>query len=1128
MENKNIKRLYELVQSDELLKNRLLQIDKRYADKELTYENFLDVVNNNIIPIAKEYGITLTQEDIISKTKAGLNKLSDEDLLDVSGGISPRMAALTLSTIFLMSLGSGSISYVSALGSSEGGTSTSSSVSRGVRSTGKGLLSILKSLPSSLKLGIQKMASLFKKKDAERVGDSIVEYPRLDSVRRENISVGTSSTPDTGAAEPSEEVNLSAASGSGSIQYESAEPSEVNSDGEEQEILVNNDRIAEEAADISKLASKYKIAEEDTDIDIDIGEEDVDGKFGEEINIESQSIDVGSERKEEGQMYSREQVKEYCNFILSRLSGALGGQKFSKQALNHYIEIKTQEFCARNIFNYVDLVKSLQSYDDLNNDFNKALSEHLTTSSASPSSSDETSRMNELLKRTLDKLEEYLQNPHAKIYSATEIIKQVAPSDFTEIETYFSKHPDVEEKFYKAYDEIREKAIRESGKRVQHKVADQRDSNGKRHTPLRENSSKGSQAKEDMAKTLNETLTKIRNERIFQTEPTPNTMVQDIKLVEPEKYKSILKYLEKNSDSYKNFYPSYVRICYEVNHMLNNTDFILDQINKKEATKLNFDVEKDVKSILNGDVIDRLNNKMKNYAGLSKKFRHDINHLYKRKISSILRRQGKNKSIEEIAKAQFKDEAVAKNFIKKAKDLGFVKEIKNESIKDTGANLAHRHSDKNKEMQTSSKGHSIKTRTDRRVDENKALQKVEAKHKQSEDLKAGSEKSQKRHHHHSKDGHGKHVHAVVPLRYEELLQIAQSAIQGLAVGDAAGVPFEFKSREKIEKRDLPNSKNGFTKPQGQRGWWGGSHWNLSVKQGFWSDDTSMTLCLMSSIVDNDGRIVPNDVMQRFSMWASKEKDALYAPEGTRFDIGNQVVQAVVTYKSLASAGGGIKGTFKATPNTSAGNGALMRIMPMAFYLAAHPEISEAEGIKLIKDIAELTHNDVASYSDVGCIIYTLMNKNLILDKTDGTPQDKLKRAFNAAIESTKRLCSEELKKAGDEYRRLLEGYDSFEKIRMDEIKKENGFTPVTLESVMYSLIHSSRYMDCIRTAILMGYDTDTVASIAGGTAGILYKLEAIPQTCKEQLAKATDKDGKFVSIEQCIKDFIDAIFLGKK
>lgn len=1092
VENKDFKKLYELVQSNETLKNRLLQMDKRYENKELTYENFLDMVNNNIIPIAKEYGITLTQEDIIDKTKAELDKLSDEDLMDVSGGFSPKAAALTLSTIFLMSLGSGSISSVSALDTG-GSSSPSSSISGEARSTGRGLLSILKRLPSSVKLGIQKVASLFKQegktleKDAARDISSSSDSG-LDSERQ------TSTHPET-----------SGISGTHSTSEDAS--------------ITDKYKIAEEAADITEKDVSDDIDEEDQELlsensltksNVDL----IDTKETFEGKTASQSVDEGAERIEEEKMYSREEVEKYCDFILDQVGATLGATKFKKAALNRYITNTANAFCVRNQMSYQKLMESLQQYEDLNNKFKEALSKNLTTFSAPSRLSEKSKRMNELLNKILDDIEDYLSDPYRRIITRMEAIKKFAPNDVTEIETYFKEKPKVKEKFIKAYEEIRDEAIRKAGERARKKKADQRASSGTGHASVGRHNSKGLQAEsEDMTETLKEILTKIKNKVTEPPEYNLSAMMQLIKSVEPEKHRSIVRYLKNNRTDFKTFKENYKKICSDVSRIVNSTRWILHEVNKIEETKLTFDVETDVKSKISKHFIDPLNVEMENYAGLKEAFNRRINRIYKRKISSILEKQDKSRSIEEIARELF-NKKTAKRFVEKAKALGFAEEFKSEPTKGTGEKVAHRSGR-----------------------EAKAVQNVEAaKHKQPKlaeghrERRRSSADAPREHRHSSTEGRREHRHveqanAAVPLRYEELLSIAQTAIQGLAVGDAAGVPFEFKHRANIKRKDLPTSHKGFTKPEGATCWWGnGDKYDKGIKQGFWSDDTSMTLCLMSSIVNNDGKLVPNDVMRLFNEWYNK---CCYSPNGIRFDIGEQVRAAVNEY-AKCNREGGIKGTFKATPNQSAGNGALMRIMPMAFYLAAHPEIDEAEGVKLIKDIAELTHNDVTSYSDVGCVIYTLMNKNLILDRTEGTPQEKLKRAFNAAIKSTKELCSEDLKKTGDKYKRLLKGYNSFAKVKKEDIDTGNGFTPVTLESVMYSLINSSRYMDCIRTAILMGYDTDTVASIAGGTAGILYKGENIPESCKKQLAKATDEKGDFVTIEKCTEDFIKALFKRKK
>ena len=68
-----------------------------------------------------------------------------------------------------------------------------------------------------------------------------------------------------------------------------------------------------------------------------------------------------------------------------------------------------------------------------------------------------------------------------------------------------------------------------------------------------------------------------------------------------------------------------------------------------------------------------------------------------------------------------------------------------------------------------------------------------------------------------------------------MLNVFASGIFGVIVGDAAGVPYEFKERDSFQCDDMV-------------GW--GTH---LLPPGTWSDDSSMTLATMESIVRR-GRI----------------------------------------------------------------------------------------------------------------------------------------------------------------------------------------------------------------------------------------------------------------------------------
>ena len=78
--------------------------------------------------------------------------------------------------------------------------------------------------------------------------------------------------------------------------------------------------------------------------------------------------------------------------------------------------------------------------------------------------------------------------------------------------------------------------------------------------------------------------------------------------------------------------------------------------------------------------------------------------------------------------------------------------------------------------------------------------------------------------------------------YSKDLFDSKYGIIGLAIGDAMGVPIEFCSREKTIN-NLTTEMKGYG--------------TYDVPKGSWSDDTSMTLCLIDAI-NNSGEIIPEE------------------------------------------------------------------------------------------------------------------------------------------------------------------------------------------------------------------------------------------------------------------------------
>ena len=58
----------------------------------------------------------------------------------------------------------------------------------------------------------------------------------------------------------------------------------------------------------------------------------------------------------------------------------------------------------------------------------------------------------------------------------------------------------------------------------------------------------------------------------------------------------------------------------------------------------------------------------------------------------------------------------------------------------------------------------------------------------------------------------------------------------------------------------------------------------------------------------------------------------------------------------------------------------------------------------------------------------------------------------------------------------------------------------TLEAAVWCLLNSGSYAECVLKAVNLGDDTDTVAAVAGGLAGLWYGYDGIPGQWREAIA----------------------------
>ncbi|RXI96231.1 hypothetical protein DS745_21045 [Anaerobacillus alkaliphilus] len=291
---------------------------------------------------------------------------------------------------------------------------------------------------------------------------------------------------------------------------------------------------------------------------------------------------------------------------------------------------------------------------------------------------------------------------------------------------------------------------------------------------------------------------------------------------------------------------------------------------------------------------------------------------------------------------------------------------------------------------------------------------------------------------------------------------------GLCVADALGVPVEFHNRETLREDPVV----------GMRAY--GTH---NQPAGTWSDDTSMSLCLVDSLLDG---LNYEDIMNKFVEWY---EEGSYTPFGEAFDIGIATSRSLQRYldgtKPLQSGG---------TTEYDNGNGSLMRILPILFYLQStygDKFYEQDEAFTIIHNVSALTHGH--KRSQIACGIYITIAAK-ILEESD------LATAVEQGIAYAMNYYQEHGKFDSEiaYFQRLFS--EGFASLPEDQINS-SGYVIDTIEAAVWCLLNTRSYKECVLRAVNMGEDTDSVAAVAGGLAGLHYGYESIPEEWLNVIAK---------------------------
>ena len=293
----------------------------------------------------------------------------------------------------------------------------------------------------------------------------------------------------------------------------------------------------------------------------------------------------------------------------------------------------------------------------------------------------------------------------------------------------------------------------------------------------------------------------------------------------------------------------------------------------------------------------------------------------------------------------------------------------------------------------------------------------------------------------------------------------KSVLFGVAVGDALGVPVEFKSRQAI-------SKNPVTKMTG--------FGTYNLPAGTWSDDSSLTFCLAEALTNNFDL---NTIGQNFVKWCYNN---YWTPRGKVFDIGIATKQAID--RLAKGERPNLAGGFDVSSN---GNGSLMRILPLLFYLFDKP-INER--FEITKQVSSITHGHIRSV--IACFYYLEFARQLSEQK------DKFGIYKSLQTDITTHLISLSINPSE------IALFDRLLKRNIHELTEENifssGYVLHTLEASIWCLLTTDNYKDAVLKAVNLGEDTDTTGAVTGGLAGLLYGFDNIPKDWRNQIAKCDD------------------------
>lgn len=280
-------------------------------------------------------------------------------------------------------------------------------------------------------------------------------------------------------------------------------------------------------------------------------------------------------------------------------------------------------------------------------------------------------------------------------------------------------------------------------------------------------------------------------------------------------------------------------------------------------------------------------------------------------------------------------------------------------------------------------------------------------------------------------------------------------VWGHLVGDAVGVPYEFRTADAIREVRWGES---------------GSH---HQPPGTWSDDGALMLALLDALLLDEPGPKDTVVRPRFDTEVQGRRivawfdEHAYTPDGDPvFDSGIATRAAIARLRAgtpAEQAGG--------AGERDSGNGSLMRILPIALVYRDADDDALAD---MAHRASSVTHRTAPA--QVACALYVLIAARLL---RGGQPEEAL-----AGARSSLRARYDRARDA----QRLA----ALDRLEAHPERAGRGGVTDSFWSAWDAFAGAAGYQETIERAIAYGNDTDTTAAIAGGLAGIQWGIDGIP------------------------------------